>query len=279
MMNFQQIAAIVMLITALQATAADIAREIHSPSSGSDAFAELGIVLGAERMPLIGFNGQDLESSDSTVSHLGIGLIGRLEYERFFAEFIENSFSNATVGAIAWSGENSEVEVVFSSYFGRISRNSYAGLETIDNRKGDFNAGLRGSYYFGNGIAQFELAHDIIGSHNGVTGSFQIGHQAQVRNWNLHTLFGIRYFSADVIDHLFGVSEAESTADFPAYVADHGFMPTIQVGAALPLSERWVFRALAEYSRLPNSVTDSPLAQGDTMYSVQSGVYYVFGGR
>ncbi|MEM7257779.1 MAG: MipA/OmpV family protein [Pseudomonadota bacterium] len=278
-MKFRHLVFIGSLLTATPTMAADIAREIHSPSAGSSAFAELGIVLGSGKLPLIGFNGQSREDSGDPIHNLSIGLTGRLEFNRFFAEFIENSFSNATIGAKAWTGDNAEVELIITSLFDQISRRNEEGFETIDTRKSDLNAGLRSSYFFGDGIMQFELVHDIIDSHNGFTGSIQFGHQALARNWNLHVLAGVRYFSKDVIDHLFGVSASESTDTLPAYRAKHGFMPTIQVGAALPLSERWVFRAVAEYSRLPDAVTDSPLAQGSDIYNVQGGVYYVFGGR
>lgn len=278
-MKYQHVVLAALLLMATHTMAADIAREVHSPSDGNAAFAELGIVLGSEKLPLIGFNGQSLQNSGDPVGYLSIGLAGRLEYNRFFAEFIENSFGNATLGARAWTGDNAEVELIVTSLFDHINRKGIEGFESITNRKADLNAGLRTSYFFGDGIMQFELVHDIINSHNGFTGSIQLGQQAQARNWNLHLLAGMRYFSKDVIDHLFGVSASEATADIPAYRAKHGFMPTIQIGAALPLSERWVFRAVAEYSRLPDAVSDSPLAQGSDLYNVQGGVYYVFGGR
>lgn len=278
-MKAQHLIITALLFTALSAQSADIAREVRSPSAGSDAFLELGIVLGTGKLPLVGFNGQDLEDSADTVNYLNLGLLGRFEYRNFFAEFIENSFNNATLGASVWTGENSELEIVFNSLFDKISRDEYTGMETIKDRHADFNGGVRGSYFFGDGIVQFELVHDIVNSHNGLIGSLQFGHQAQARNWNLHALLGVRYFSQDVIDHLFSVSADEATAELPEYQARDGFLPTVQVGAALPISERWVFRSLAEYSRLPKTVSDSPLSQGDELYSVQAGVYYVFGGR
>lgn len=259
-------------------TAADIAREIHSPSGDSAAFAELGVVFGASKVPLVGFNDQSLVDSGTTESFLGIGLMGRFEYRNFFIEFIENSFSNATLGVAVRTTPDTEIELIFSSLFEKTVRNKFKGMETIDDRDADLNAGLRGTHYFGDEILQFELVRDVIDSHNGFLASLQFGRQVQIRNWNIHALLGIRYFSDNVVDHLFGVSAVEATEDIPQYNGGHGFMPTLQLGAGLPLNERWILRGRAEYAKLPDSVSDSPLAQGEDIYFVQTGIYYVFGG-
>lgn len=278
-MKYRHFTFIALLIGCAPAMAADIARAIHTPADGSDAFAELGITLGTGKIPLVGFNDQELEDSGDTIYSLGVGLLGRLEYKGYFVEFIQNSFSNATLGKSLWRKDNSEVELIFTSLFERTSRRDFTGLETITDRKGDFNAGLRGSYYFGDRILQFELVHDIVDSHNGSMISLQFGKQALIRNWNVHALLGVRYFSKDIVNHLFAVSATEATADIPEYSAKDGFTPSIQLGAAIPLNENWIFRGVAEYTKLPDSVSQSPLAQGDDLHTISAGVYYVFGGN
>lgn len=277
-MNYQTIAAAIIAFSCLQASAADIAREVQQPAAGGSVFVELGLSLATGQLPLVGFNDQSLEESDDTIISLYVGLETRLEYKGFFAEIIENSFSDITFGYNALATDDTSVELILTSQFSDIERSEVVGFETIKNRDGDFGAGFRSSHYFGNSIIQFELVNDIVDSHNGVIASVQLGHHKQIRNWDVHGLVGVRYFSDDVVNHYFGVPADEATATLPAYSSGSGLMPSIQLGATKPLSEKLVFRATADYAKLPTEVVDSPLAQGDSIYSVTGGIYYVFQG-
>jgi len=255
--------------------AGDIAREIQLGDSDNGGFAELGIVFQTARLPLLGFTDQEPEGSRDTLNSLNIGIQGRLAFKGFFAEVIEDSFSDITLGYSVKNTDSYSLDFIASSSFNDIERNGYSGYESIEDREGDISLGFRSSFYNGDDIFQYELVSDAAGSHGGVMASVQYGRQYQLRNWNLHTLLGVRYFSEKVVDHYFGVTAAESTETLPEYSAKQGLMPTVLFGATLPLNEKWVFRAHSEYSYLPDSVSNSPLAQGDDFYIVQAGVYRV----
>ncbi len=278
-MRYQHIAVAVFALFSLQAQAADITRQVQQPDSGGGSFVDFGISLVTGKLPLVGFNDREIEDSDDRLNGLHLGIEARLEYKRFFIETIDNSFSNITLGYNASATEKSSVELIVASMFDNIERDDIAGLETITDRDGDISAGIRSSHYFGDSILQVELVSDIANAHNGVSASVQLGHQKQIRNWNVHGLVGLRYFSDSILNHYFGVSADEATASLPAYTADSGFLPLIQLGATKPLSEKWIFRTTAEYARLPDEVVDSPLAQGDVAYTLMAGVYYVFHGQ
>lgn len=278
-MKYQYIAAAVFALSSLQAGAADITRQVQQPDSGGSSFIDFGISFATGKLPLVGFNGQDIEDSDDRLHNLSLGFEARLEYKRFFVETIDNSFSNITLGYNAHATEKSNTELILTSLFGYIERDDITGLESITDRDGDISAGIRSSHYFGDSIVQVELLSDIANAHNGISASVQLGHQKQIRNWNLHGLVGLRYFSDNLLDHYFGVSADEATASLPTYNANSGFLPIIQLGATKPLSEKWIFRTTAEYARIPDEVVNSPLAQGDTAYTLMAGVYYVLHGQ
>ena len=255
--------------------AGDIAREVQQRNFEYGSFAELGVMVAASSLPLIGFNDQSLEKSGDDQISLHIGLQGRFEYKRFFIEAIDDSFSNVTLGINIKSTENYSLDILGTQSFDGVERNEEVGFESISDRDGDFGLGFRNSFYRGDNIFQYEIVADTSGAHDGIMVAFQYGRQFQYRNWNFHSLLGVRYFSDKVMDHYFGVSEQESTATLESYEAKDGFLPSVLFGATLPLSEKWLFKAVAEYSRLPESVIDSPLAQGDDMYLVQAGFYRV----
>ena len=83
-------------------------------------------------------------------------------------------------------------------------------------------------------IFQIEIVADASGSHNGLIAGLQYGMQWLYRNWNFYTLAGLRYFSSDVVDHYFSVSEEQSTALLPVYAGDDGVLPTVLAGAIFP---------------------------------------------
>lgn len=276
-MKIKLIGSAIALLVSLQALGADIGREIQNSGNGKGTFGEFGVSFVAGSEPLVGFNGQTLETSGDLRLGIHANFEGRVEYKRAFVEVIQNSFSDVTLGFNAYSTETTNHEIILNSYFSDVKLSEVVGFESIEYREGDTNAGIRSAYYFGNSIVQLELVADVNDSHNGVIGTLQYGRQAQYRNWNFHGLLGARYFSDSVVDHYFGVSAQEATAALPEYKAGSGLMPSIQLGATLPLSEKWIFRANAEYFKLPSEVSDSPLAQGDSMYDLAIGFNYVFG--
>ncbi len=266
----------------LQALAADIDGEETGSSEKSetsiDAFVEIGLSLGTSKLPLIGFNEKDsIEESTDATNYLDILVDGRFLYKKFFIEFFDNTFSNITFGYTLTESENGNIELIGTNLFFKVERKNVPGLESIKDRKDDFNLGLRSSIFSGNNIAQFELMTNVTSSHSGVVGSMQVGRQKQIRNWNLLGIAGVRYFSDDVVDYYIGVPSDEASETVEEYKGKAGFMPSFQVEATLPLSERWIFKAQAEYSLIPDSFADSPLAQGDVAYAFRTSIGYVFG--
>ena len=279
-MNFRLLFASVLTVFCFEALSADIARETAEPSDKIEAFAEISLSRGISKLPLIGFNELgSIEESTDTFSFFEFLVTGRIQYKNTFLEFFEDSFGNVTLGYGLTGPEYGNIELIGTSVFFDVVRANVTGFETITHRSGDFNLGLRSSIFSGNNITQFELMTNLTTSHSGVMGSIQVGREKQIRNWNLTGLVGVRYFSDDVVDHYFGVPSDEATASVPEYKAKSGLMPSLQVGAAVPLSEKWIFKAQAEYTVLPDSFADSPLAQGDVAYSFRAGIGYVFGGR
>lgn len=280
MVNIRVLVVPLFALLSLSASAADIAREVVTLNDRSEGYAEISFAVGAGREPLIGFNGKDsIEESDDQINFLKIGLDARYRYKDFFIELVEDSFSNITFGYIVSTSDSGSLELIGTNLFNPVERDHVPGLESMEDRDGDFNLGLRSSVYRGNTVFQFELMGDVSSSHEGVIGAVHVGRQKQIRNWNLHGLLGARLFSDEVADYYLGVTAEEATATLPEYRGKAGVLPSLQIGATLPLSEKWIFEAQAQYTHLPDGISESPLTQGDAIYAAQLGVSYVFGGR
>lgn len=256
------------------AHSADIAYEIRQGSDASVTF-ELGFQANLADIPIVGLVKDDPE--DPTGGRISIGLMfeGRAEWKGLFAETNSNSFSNFALGYSLWSNDNASVDLVLSDGLGPYDP-SIGAFESVDNRSSDLVAGVRSTHHLDNTLVQFEIYNDVSGKHDGQMAALQVGKFRQVKNWNIHGLVGVRYFSESMLDYYFGISEQESTADIPRYEATGGTLATLEIGATLPLTDRWIFRSTMEGIYLPDSVSDSPLSDGRLGVIASTSVSYVF---
>lgn len=256
------------------ARGADIAHEVRQGSNASLAL-EIGFGLGVNKVPVVGFVSDDPDDPRGSAIDLEISLAGRAEWRGFFAEIIAESLSGGALGYSLWESDFFELDFVVTEGFGSFEPN-IGEYSSLDERDSDLLAGLRSSHYFGNKIVQLDLYSDIRDLHGGQIAGIQLGQFWQIRNWNLHAIVGLRYFSAEVLDYYIGISEDESTANIPSYDASGGTLSTLEIGSTLPLNEKWIFKSTAEVHYLPDAIADSPLTNGRIASSITTSFNYVF---
>lgn len=253
---------------------ADIAYKIRQGRDASVSF-ELGVQLMAVDIPIVGW------VSDDPDDPTGGGLVilptfeGRAEWNGLFVETNSNSFSIFGLGYSPWSNDNISVDLVLSDGLGQYEP-GIGEFESVETRSANIFAGIRSTHHFENTLVQFEIHSDISGQHDGQMAALQIGRFQQVRNWSLHALVGARYLTDTMLDYYYGISEQESTADIPRYEASGGTLASLEIGATLPLSEKWIFKSTVQSFYLPDSVSDSPLADDRIGVIASTSVSYVF---
>lgn len=256
--------------------AADVVNDVARNNPQSSAYAAIGLAFSAYRIPLVGLSidDEDIDNISKTNFEIPVVIEGRFQYKRFFAEIIDDSFSFATVGASVFDSESASLELIATGYFLTIERNGIEGYETIEDRHGDVSLGVRSSHFFSDSLVQFEVVADVA-EHKGVVAAVHFGKQKQIRNWSLYGLGGVRYFSEEAVDHLLGVSVRESTEIISVYKPGAAVHASLQLGATLPLSEKWIFKAKAEYGKFSKAIANSPLAAGDDMFIASVGLNYI----
>lgn len=241
----------------------------------SFAYAEIGFdILSASILSRTNSSPQneDLEDHEFTLEAI---LDGRLQYKGLFVEVVEESFSNLTFGYSLFNNAQASLELVASTLIFDIERTSIGGVANVENETNDMNLGIRGSYFLPDIFAQLEITKDVAGVHDGLAVALHLGHQRQWYNWNVYGLAGLRYFSDDVVNHFFGVPATESTDTNAEYRGSFAFMPSLQLGADIPLAEDWTFNLKVEYTKFPDSIADSPLTQGSDFLVAGAGIRYV----
>lgn len=263
-----------LLLNVQTAHSADIAYKIRQGPDTSVSF-ELGFQAIAADIPIVAWVGED--PADPTGGELEIGLIfnGRAEWKGLFAETNSNSFNIFALGYSPWSNENTSVDLLISEGLGPYDP-GIGEFASVENRSSDLVAGIRATHHFENTLIQLEAYSDISGKHDGQMAALQVGQFRQVKNWNLHGLIGARYFSGNMLDYYFGISEEESTANIPQYEASGGTLATLEIGATLPLTEKWIYKSTVEGLYLPDSVSASPLADDRLGGIFSTSVTYVF---
>ncbi len=124
------------------------------------------------------------------------------------------------------------------------------------------------------GIGFAEVLHDISAASRG--SELRLGYMYPWRSGRLwlrpHAIIGFR--DAKLNDYYYGVRPGESNPLRAQYSAKAGAAPQIGLYAAYALTERW--RVLGGYTvtRMPQTVSDSPIVEGRTQKQLTLGLMY-----
>jgi outer membrane scaffolding protein for murein synthesis (MipA/OmpV family) len=252
--------------------AADIARDVRIgekiPNSSDGGFFEIGAGLSLFDTPVRG-------EADGVGIEIVLG--GRYQWHGLFFESIQDSSIFSSLGYNAWNNDQWSLDIIGSSVNGDIISGDNEELKGLTERDGDFLVGGRATGYFGQSIIQALLLKDASDRHDGIVASVEGGHSWQVRNWNYHTLLGLRYNSKEVVNYYLGINPEEASAtSLPAYKAGAGAVLTAEIGATYPMSEHWVFRGTASVEHLTKNLNDSPIIKQENWPTLSATFSYVF---
>jgi len=120
---------------------------------------------------------------------------------------------------------------------------------------------LRTTGSFDKTTVQFVVAPYSLNSDydNPLYASLWLDRSFQIKNWELYGAFGLEYRSQDMLEYYYGISEENATANFTAYNPSSGIDTTGEIGASYPISNKWLFETYYRYTRLADSISDSPI--------------------
>lgn len=108
-----------------------------------------------------------------------------------------------------------------------------------------------------------EVLHDLLGEHGGALADLSLTYTHDRHWWSLAPSVSLRWRSARLADHLYGVDEGEIRAGRPAYApgAETGYGAGLR--GHLALSPEWLIFGLASYEHLGGDVGRSPIVAND----------------
>lgn len=149
-------------------------------------------------------------------------------------------------------------------------------IDEIASRKWAVNAGFRGHYFLSNGEWQLSFKQDISNVHKGQQVGLQYSHRWVWHDFRFTLRTGTDWKSARLIDYYYGVSQRDTNNTELYFDGKSGWQTYLSINTTKPINENWSWLTKIGYRRLPNSLTNSPLIEKNSIRNVFLGVAYRF---
>lgn len=134
----------------------------------------------------------------------------------------------------------------------------------LEDRDMGFDVGAAMTWKGRAGELEFELLADATGTSKGQEFSLQYRYPIEIGRGQLTPSVGATWMSKDMANYYYGTLDKEVARGVFDYKPGSATVPKIGLQYFRPLGEKWSVMAMADYSRLPDKLTDSPLLEPDT---------------
>ncbi len=191
-----------------------------------------------------------------------------------------------TGGVHLYEQEGFALDVIVSGRFDGIDAEDFGRDELasnginrdwLDDRDDGLDLGLQASWEGSAGQLRATAKGDISGTSDGYELSLEYGYPLQVAGVTVVPSVAVSYLSDKLGNYYYGTLGAEEARGVARYHPDSAVVPSVAVGIAKPLNDRWMLNAEAGYQWLPGNITDSPLTEGDSgQLGVRVGLSWIF---
>lgn len=218
---------------------------------------------------------------------IGGALTVDLQYGNFFIESGRKNRASAVLGRAylgyhLWQDERVSLDIISGSYIPGIDKQDKDEdpipiLVNLENRKDDYDFGIRYIYAMDNYFISTDIVKDIFSlSHEGWVVDSYLGSFSSYGNWDFSYGVGHTWVSADVTNYHIGVKPSELSPGLVTYSSGPSYMLNVEASAKTPVSESWIFEAGFSHSWLSDNISDSPLVIDDRVTEIFIGFGYVF---
>jgi len=139
-----------------------------------------------------------------------------------------------------------------------------------------YGAGIQLEAVWGNLGAKLAFEQDVSGEHDGQEVEVSLFYTTFFAGFELRPELNVTWMSSDVVDYFYGVSDAESRPDRPAYSPGSSFEIGVGLLVQRPLDAGFTAVGLVEVSTVGGEIKDSPLVDSDYEIEGTLGVMYSF---
>ncbi len=247
-----------------------------------------GVVIMLGVSPLL-FAGSPYQQGDGLHGIIGLGVLFRTEpietvdnriwplpllimrHGNFFIDGLE-------MGYHAVEGVNGQINIIFRPRLEGFNANDSAFLDGMADRDFSIDGGIASTWRQETLEVKFSAVTDVLRKNKGKEMTLSVGNTYILTGRML--LFtpslGLRWQSEELINYYYGVIPTEARADRPAYKGEATMNYTAAINATYSLSKRSTLFADVEYERFGDDISDSPLVEGEQIFTVFFGYGWQF---
>jgi outer membrane protein len=153
-------------------------------------------------------------------------------------------------------------------------------LEGMAERDGTYEVGARALRRFGKWRLEGMGYGDVAGQHDGFELTGRVGYElGDGMRYSFRPQAGVRYQSQNLLNHYYGVraDEARTERSF-TFIDDGAAVPFVGAQGYMRVGRRWQVQGRANLDALPDTITDSPIVDQDTRFSLFVGANYLLKG-
>lgn len=183
------------------------------------------------------------------------------------------------LGYNLWKDSENELSVT-AFYYGQHFRpgdTDNSLLKKLDKRHSTLMAGLSYRWQSAQGLFRTTLAGDVLDNSNGLLWDLAYHYPVQLGRIVLAPGIGATWSSSNFNRYYYGISSTEAARSGLAVSRpDDGWAPYGELTAKYAFSPQWQSWLSGRYTRLPGTVTDSPMIADKGFTMIMGGVTYTF---
>lgn len=152
-----------------------------------------------------------------------------------------------------------------------------AAMKKLDDRYSSAMAGINYRLRTDYGILSATLSTDILGVSNGVMADASYSYPIRFSSVSVIPTIGAQWTDVNHNNYYYGISRSESqTSGLSRYAPEGSISPYGELTVRIGLTESWSAFVSGKATFLGQQITDSPMVDQGTKYSVSTGVLYSF---
>jgi len=168
--------------------------------------------------------------------------------------------------------------------FGPMVRPRFEGYEAddsdalrgMDDRDLTLDAGVNFEAMTKWGLFGAMFVTDLLGEHDGQECEASYTVLFPYAGFTFIPSVALRWRSENLVDYYYGVKRSEARAGRPAYSPSDTLDPVIRLAVRRKLTDHWGLLVGFQYEWLNDEISDSPIVDDDTAFSVLVGATYTF---
>lgn len=149
-------------------------------------------------------------------------------------------------------------------------------LVGLKERKSTLDGGLYLMHRSDLGLLKLSILDELSGKHNGQSADLHYTFDIHYRGFAINPVIGVVWNGADMVNHFYGVSEAEANARRDAYEGKSTTNVYTGVRARYQFDQHWDAELAIAYSKLGSGISDSSIVEEDDLSFIGIGTHYNF---